>query len=322
MWSSLGTRSELCDILTEASGIEAEFLKGETKLQVASIAKRMSWVSQRITTRREDIAYCLLGIFDVNMPLLYGEGEEKAFIRLQEEIMKNSDDQTIFAWGHDRIELKPKLRSILARSPAEYAGSGNFVPARVWGVKGQGTTQQSMGSFSMTNLGLHITLPIVRVNDYRRAVAALNCYQAGHILESVVIPISPLSESGLHFARVGSRKPQTFHGILNEFSQQSLYFRKDILVQGSQDYNRHLGFLITELPGERYGYDIGAVEPSDYWQKEDNIIRKPDQPNQLVLMSDRDIDDYSRSWHATIQLQAPGAKDIIVVLGLHIIAIA
>jgi hypothetical protein len=58
----------------------------------------MSWASKRETTRSEDTAYCLLGIFDVNMPLLYGEGE-KAFVRLQEEIMKNSDDQSLFAWA-------------------------------------------------------------------------------------------------------------------------------------------------------------------------------------------------------------------------------
>jgi hypothetical protein len=51
----------------------------------------MSWVSKRETTREEHIAYSLLGILDINMPLLYGE-RGKAFIRLQEEIMKASDD--------------------------------------------------------------------------------------------------------------------------------------------------------------------------------------------------------------------------------------
>ena len=50
-----------------------------------SVADRMGWASRRQTTRTEDIAYCLLGIFDVHMPLLYGEGE-KAFVRLQEEM--------------------------------------------------------------------------------------------------------------------------------------------------------------------------------------------------------------------------------------------
>ena len=47
-----------------------------------SIAMRMTWASDRETTRPEDSAYCLLGIFGVNMPLLYGEGA-KAFLRLQ-----------------------------------------------------------------------------------------------------------------------------------------------------------------------------------------------------------------------------------------------
>jgi hypothetical protein len=53
----------------------------------------------------EDLAYCLMGIFGVHMPLLYGEGQN-AFIRLQEEIMKVSDDQTIFSWG-----FVPSVRS-------------------------------------------------------------------------------------------------------------------------------------------------------------------------------------------------------------------
>lgn len=56
----------------------------------------MSFASRRVTTRIEDRAYSLFGIFDVNMPLIYGEGK-KAFLRLQEEIIKNSDDESIFA---------------------------------------------------------------------------------------------------------------------------------------------------------------------------------------------------------------------------------
>jgi hypothetical protein len=60
----------------------------------ASVARRMSWAARRRTTRIEGVAYCLMGIFDVNMPLLYGEGE-KAFIRLQEEIIKENDDHSL-----------------------------------------------------------------------------------------------------------------------------------------------------------------------------------------------------------------------------------
>ncbi|KAK0750496.1 heterokaryon incompatibility protein-domain-containing protein [Schizothecium vesticola] len=62
------------------------------------ISSRMSWAARRSTTRAEDIAYCLLGIFDVNMPLLYGEGGVRAFQRLQQEIVRHSPDHSLFAW--------------------------------------------------------------------------------------------------------------------------------------------------------------------------------------------------------------------------------
>ncbi|KXX82119.1 Vegetative incompatibility protein HET-E-1 [Madurella mycetomatis] len=51
--------------------------------------------SQRHTKREEDLTYCLLGIFDVSMPMIYGEGGYKAFSRLQEEIMKTTRDHSI-----------------------------------------------------------------------------------------------------------------------------------------------------------------------------------------------------------------------------------
>ncbi|KAF1831216.1 hypothetical protein BDW02DRAFT_63089 [Decorospora gaudefroyi] len=66
-------------------------------LNTLSVAQRMKWASRRATTRLEDTAYCLMGLFDVNMPLLYGEGE-KAFYRLQAEIIKESNDHSILAF--------------------------------------------------------------------------------------------------------------------------------------------------------------------------------------------------------------------------------
>ncbi|KAK4220384.1 NACHT domain-containing protein [Rhypophila decipiens] len=50
----------------------------------------MKWIEKRNTKYEEDKAYSLFGIFDVHMPILYGEGKEKAFDRLQEKIDKNS----------------------------------------------------------------------------------------------------------------------------------------------------------------------------------------------------------------------------------------
>jgi hypothetical protein len=67
------------------------------------LTRSNSWAAGRKTTRVEDIAYCLLGIFDVNMPLLYGEGH-KAFYRLQEQIIHNSGDDSIMAWDYFKPE--------------------------------------------------------------------------------------------------------------------------------------------------------------------------------------------------------------------------
>ncbi|RPD57969.1 HET-domain-containing protein [Lentinus tigrinus ALCF2SS1-7] len=97
-WEMLGSKADFAGILENATGIPARLLRLEASLGDFSVAQRMSWAAHRETTRVEDEAYCLLGIFDINMPTLYGEGR-RAFQRLQEEIMKQSHDTTLFAWG-------------------------------------------------------------------------------------------------------------------------------------------------------------------------------------------------------------------------------
>lgn len=81
-WRKIGTKSSLKRTLSVMTGINQIYLAMEKPIVRASIAERMSWAARRQTTRPEDIAYCLLGLFDVNLPMLYGEGA-KAFIRLQ-----------------------------------------------------------------------------------------------------------------------------------------------------------------------------------------------------------------------------------------------
>jgi hypothetical protein len=78
----------------------------------------MSWAAKRKTKRPEDLAYSLLGIFDVNMPLIYGEGT-MAFQRLQEEIIKRCNDLTIFAWEQS-LSGSLMLLTPLATSPADF----------------------------------------------------------------------------------------------------------------------------------------------------------------------------------------------------------
>ena len=80
-WSKIGDKRTLLNLVAKKTGIDKYILLGGDAMK-CSISQRMSWASERETTRTEDLAYCLLGLFGVNMPLLYGEGS-KAFLRLQ-----------------------------------------------------------------------------------------------------------------------------------------------------------------------------------------------------------------------------------------------
>lgn len=130
-WFPLGSKADRSLGIKAATGISAEYLTGKKRLHDASIAQRMSWAANRQTQRKEYIAYSLLGIFGVNMPMLYGEGA-KAFIRLQEEIIKESRDLSIFAWGlkmpwswHDGVPRcsVPRLASFcIARRSSKSSG--------------------------------------------------------------------------------------------------------------------------------------------------------------------------------------------------------
>ncbi|WXC50724.1 hypothetical protein QX201_010407 [Fusarium graminearum] len=103
-WREIGTKATLSATISEVTKIDIKTLVGHTWTHV-SIAMIMSWASMRETTRLEDQAYSLLGLFDVNMPLIYGEGQ-KAFYRLQVEIMKLSNDDSLFAWSTEPLQDK------------------------------------------------------------------------------------------------------------------------------------------------------------------------------------------------------------------------
>ena len=149
-WEVLGTKADLADVLQSATGIPASVLRKETDLVSISVIERMTWASQRVTTRVEDEAYCLMGIFSINMTTLYGEGRQ-AFYRLQEKIMKRSVDTSLFLWGkrdllawhfdfglgihedpipdYDQLYHNDISSYLLASSPRDFVGATTFVYA-------------------------------------------------------------------------------------------------------------------------------------------------------------------------------------------------
>ncbi|UPL02655.1 hypothetical protein LCI18_013589 [Fusarium solani-melongenae] len=153
-WTRIGRKDEsLAELITEVTGIDWVFLKGLKQVNRACIAKRMSWLAKRKTTRVEDMAYCVLGIFDINMPLLYGEGR-KAFTRLQEEIIKKTNDHTIFCWTWT-LSVPSDWASLLAPSPINFEGAGEFSSVD------NNSQSDELSIFSMTNAGLSIRLPVM-----------------------------------------------------------------------------------------------------------------------------------------------------------------
>ena len=153
-WNYIGDKMGLSKEISAATGIQSQH---PNDIKYACVAVKMSWISRRQTSRVEDMAYCLLGIFDVNMPLLYGEGR-KAFIRLELEILKKSNDESIFAWTSETL-----YPGLLAEWPDVFASSADIVLARFC----------DRPPYSMTNRGLKIyvhehDLPIIRLNCVKR----------------------------------------------------------------------------------------------------------------------------------------------------------
>lgn len=117
-WVEIGSKASLSAHLADATHIgQSVLLSGD--LSTSNVAERMSWAANRITTREEDMSYCLLGLFGINMPLLYGEGS-RAFFRLQEQILKQEEDYSIFAWC---LQESPgrDLSGLLASSPKSFS---------------------------------------------------------------------------------------------------------------------------------------------------------------------------------------------------------
>ncbi|KAB8291641.1 hypothetical protein EYC80_006441 [Monilinia laxa] len=190
-------------LLEDITGIEIVYFQNKNELWNAPVGLKFSWAARRTTSRPEDIAYCLLGLLKVNMPLLYGEGE-KAFQRLQEEVLKREQDLSILAWGfgmtaHKNMDLiKYKTSAgysgILAPSiklyekfPTSFTGD----EARLW------PTIHS----TMTNLGLNVSLPLMCINSslgiYLAFISDWMSGNNGQNSEAIVLPLLKRQEGQL-----------------------------------------------------------------------------------------------------------------------------
>ena len=196
LWNEIGEKRQLENEISMVTGISYDVLRDYRSLYTESIARRMSWASSRVTTKIEDIAYCLMGIFNVNMPLLYGEGE-RAFVRLQEEIMRSSYDHSLFAWNHQfpnalfgtsaHIVGDPFLRGVglLAPHPVAFKESADIIPHTI-----------KTEPYAITNRGLRIHLRLLEHHSRRGGythLAILQCRYTNRFDTAIGIPIAQMS---------------------------------------------------------------------------------------------------------------------------------
>lgn len=249
--------------LSALTGISQEVLL-TCDPSLASIASRMRWAALRVTRRPEDMAYCLLGIFDVNMPMLYGEGGHKAFIRLQEEIMKRSDDQSLFLWR--KIDQSyPSYLGLLAPSPGEFVDSPDVVFAGDL-IEDHPYTDRP---YSSTNKGISIRLDLVPyrpdTDEPDVYIALLNCQRpgpSGKPRRRIGIILKRLE--GVQFVRIDAHRifeaaqPQRNSFGLPSIEEKVYQTQRQMKLDAAGE-----GTAATEIPATYHHDGIGRRERDD-----------------------------------------------------------
>lgn len=304
-WKIIGTKTSLAKHIIDATGIGKAYLFGH---ESASVAHKMSWTSKRETTRVEDFVYCLLGVFDVNMPLQYGEGRYGAFRRLQEEIMKSTNDQSIFAWGWAN-SLAPKYSGVYGRKTRylapwadAFASAGEIVRCQV------GAPEIDL---IPTYRGITLEAPLCRALHTSETglepvyYIPIKCRPRDDVLSLLAIPVARRSATSQEYTRLAQPpilvpvdiwKKETV--ALRYLKQPVPPLYKDLAMSGT--------FALRRLPA---GFKIAEAWPADKWQ-----FPLPATENHLggwtkAVWDTNQLETFVRTWDAN-QLATPVRKNI------------
>jgi hypothetical protein len=278
-WTLLGSKLKISDELSRITNVDTEILITGIFSHIG-MAVRLSWAATRQTTRTEDMAYCLMGIVGVNMPLLYGEGK-RSFIRLQEEILKTSDDYSIFAWGlptniqtgdefltSQNCGAKSKLHGLFADHPADFSLCHQINTVENWTTRISPTVARG---------AVEVSLPVIDINPYLAAAlpftlnGVYDCY--------VCIPLMEWKKG--RFARSAELilVPETTHNLKNtavaKWRTQHLDIAPPMLVSTQpQPAIRHFNISGIPNPSDSLEYTLEDVYclPHAQYSAEDGEI--------------------------------------------------
>lgn len=290
-WKPIGTRGDLASLISDITNIDVTLLSGNHTNPVPSgdssvatsdtnrrrvdfsrwsIATRMSWAAKRKTTREEDRAYSLAGLFDVSLTVMYGEGGENAFWRLQLEIIQKSPDQSIFAWG-SRLRLRPApstspwtpseplcvyrfedyddKRNFLASRPSDFIDSADIRMSSVdslWELLGLEVPTER--HFYRTNHGIRIALPLLPTATPGVFIAALACQEYSWGPLCIAMTLKKVDGSNHTYVRCGKaefslEQPRIIHvggtrdpDICPQWEASTIYIQWQPVPQGPPLY--------------------------------------------------------------------------------------
>ncbi|KAK4465795.1 heterokaryon incompatibility protein-domain-containing protein [Cladorrhinum samala] len=259
-WDFVGGREDLEGELSLITNIDESILKDSAGLNFIPIARKMSWAAGRHTTRIEDRAYSLLGIFGIEMPLIYGEGP-KAFYRLQKQIASENNDLSLFAWQRKPGTDSTATKGAGENSAAQQEFSGIFArsPDDFWlcsTLKKHVDRFPSSQEFTITNKGLRMQNLLYCLDEFNRTefLLSLDCVEhssrTGHLTKWLAIRLMRVGNTYLR------HKPDS---IVTSLS------RKDWVTAR---YSRHTNdpradvVYIQTVLGQKDAQGIGALMQS------------------------------------------------------------
>ncbi|KAI1161983.1 hypothetical protein F5B18DRAFT_625984 [Nemania serpens] len=309
-WGRIGNKGGMSAIIGEITGVPQKILLGIAELDTASVAQRMSWAARRNTKKKEDLAYCLLGIFDVTMSIIYGEGGDKAFFRLQDHIMEKTKDSSILAWGlsdgeqsiSDSGHITPGR--ILAATPSDFANSGHIVSRDQPAASILSSNVSGGGS-----LRLHISLVTAPAGN---VIGLLNCGPENDTKQVVGIPLarvmSALPDEYL--------RPEGYSSALQHITALSapptLIHVKNHNQSRKNSYRDKQYWLYNDHKLANANLNLAGVAPQSCWRPRQSMIISaiphPDSAPTRTLARLRQNDDRSQDFVIVLSSTHQGTR--------------
>lgn len=336
-WGFIASKQDITGELEAITHIPRHYLYDFDPVTAkASAAQRMSWAVNRKTTREEDIAYCLLGLFDATLTMTYGEGGRKAFVRLQQAIMDKSADNSILAWGlgKDRSPVA-NMRVVVMASTATGQNAGKLVSEGIWASEpsdfahcGSVVSRDAsfVGGHSFASGRMRIDLALcAKVSDTEPGVVSdtkllghdvvygiLSCSLSSENEEVVVaVPLSLVATGGSRESVVAEYiRPRGYAPILvsrgvtadPDYCLQNIHIRMDKAVEARGSEEERQAWLGLRIP--RKYLTLEETHPKSAWRS--STIMMPD-PEDLQASSQWAEPSSSISYYARLRLrQGPG----------------